>query len=215
LAVVNAVNTTPVTWYVHVDHLNRPFKMTTSTKASVWDAVWQPWGNAHTITGTAVLDARFPGQWFQLETGLDYNWHRSYDPSIGRYTQPDPLGFVDGPSVFGYARGAPQIFVDPHGLSTTPYSLPFPDPDGQPTVPTPKTLCESRCVNSFVTQCMMSGGPGSPASKSGPIGVAVGLVLRTLSAQAIEKQCKEVAKPSCASECRRSAGGGQCPIPSR
>jgi uncharacterized protein RhaS with RHS repeats len=84
LAVVNAVNTTPVTWYVHVDHLNRPFKMTDAAKASVWDAVWQPWGNVHRVTGTAVLDARFPGQWFQLETGLHYNWNRSYDPSMGR-----------------------------------------------------------------------------------------------------------------------------------
>jgi RHS repeat-associated protein len=30
----------------------------------------------------------------QLEAGLHYNWHRHYDPSLGRYTQPDPLGFV-------------------------------------------------------------------------------------------------------------------------
>jgi CRISPR-associated endonuclease Cas3-HD len=119
LAVVNAVNTTPVTWFVHVDHLARPIKMTTATKASVWDAVWQPWGNVHTITGTAVLDARFPGQWFQLETGLHYNWNRSYDPSIGRYTQPDPLGFVDGPSMYGYARGNPQSLVDPDGQDVT------------------------------------------------------------------------------------------------
>jgi RHS repeat-associated protein len=123
LAVVNAVNTTPVTWYVHVDHLSRPIKMTTSTKASVWDAVWQPWGNAHTITGTAVLDARFPGQWFQLETGLHYNWNRTYDPSIGRYTQPDPLGFVDGPSVYGYARGGPQSYVDKDGRTIYTYSF--------------------------------------------------------------------------------------------
>ena len=125
LAVVNAVNTTPVTWYVHVDHLARPIKMTDAAKASVWDAVWQPWGGQHTITGTAVLDARFPGQWFQLETGLHYNWNRSYDPTIGRYTQPDPLGFVDGPSVYGYARGRPQTAVDPMGLQV-PYP-PFPD----------------------------------------------------------------------------------------
>jgi hypothetical protein len=59
LAVVSAVNTaTPATWWVSVD-------LTTSTKASVWDAVWQPWGGIHGITGSASLDARFPGQWFQ------------------------------------------------------------------------------------------------------------------------------------------------------
>jgi RHS repeat-associated protein len=117
IAVVNAVNTaTPATWYVSVDHLNRPIKMTDAAKASVWDAVWQPWGGVHSITGTASLDARLPGQWFQAETGLHYNWHRQYDPTVGRYTQPDPLGFVDGPSVYGYVGGLPQQLLDPDGL---------------------------------------------------------------------------------------------------
>jgi RHS repeat-associated protein len=89
--------------------------MTDAAKASVWDAVWQPWGGVHSITGTASLDARLPGQWFQAETGLHYNWHRQYDPTVGRYTQPDPLGFVDGPSVYGYARGRPATSVDRDG----------------------------------------------------------------------------------------------------
>ncbi len=105
---------------VHVDHLNRPVKMTNAAKASVWDAVWLPWGGAHSITGTATMNARFPGQWFQLEAGLHYNWHRSYDPTIGRYTQPDPLGFVDGPSVYGYVRGTPLAAVDLDGRQTVP-----------------------------------------------------------------------------------------------
>ena len=61
------------------------------------------------------MDLRFPGQWFQPEAGLHYNWHRHYDPSTGRYTQPDPLGFVDGPSVYGYAGGSPTEWVDPDG----------------------------------------------------------------------------------------------------
>jgi hypothetical protein len=49
-----------------VDHLNRPIKMTNAAKASVWDAVWQPFGGAHSITGSATLNARLPGQWFQM-----------------------------------------------------------------------------------------------------------------------------------------------------
>ncbi len=89
--------------------------MTDTAKLDVWSAVWSPWGAAQSITGTATLNARFPGQWFQLEAGLHYNWHRHYDPSLGRYTQPDPLGFVDGPSVYGYVKGAPQSYVDPDG----------------------------------------------------------------------------------------------------
>jgi RHS repeat-associated protein len=113
LAVVNAVGTASVAiWNVSVDHLNRPVLMTNSLKGPVWTAVWQPWGGAHSITGAGVFDARLPGQWYQTETGLHYNWHRSYDPAVGRYTQPDPLGFVDGPSVYGYAKGRPLSGVD-------------------------------------------------------------------------------------------------------
>jgi RHS repeat-associated protein len=119
LAVVNGVGTTGVAvWNVSVDHLNRPVLMTNSLKVAMWTAVWQPWGGAHSVTGTATLDTRFPGQWYQSETGLHYNWHRSYDPTVGRYTQPDPLGFVDGPSVYGYAKGKPQSLVDPTGLAS-------------------------------------------------------------------------------------------------
>jgi RHS repeat-associated protein len=119
IAVVAGVNTaSPVTLYVHVDHLHRPIRMTNAAKATVWSAVWLPWGGVHSITGTETLNARFPGQWFQIENGLHYNWHRHYDSSIGRYTQPDPLGFVDGPSVYGYAKNAPQNSVDPTGQWT-------------------------------------------------------------------------------------------------
>ncbi len=116
MATVEAVNTVaPILYHVHTDHLHRPVKMTNAAKAVVWDAVWQPFGGLHSLTGTGTLSARLPGQWFQAETGLHYNWHRSYDPTLGRYTQPDPLGFVDGPSVYGYAGGSPQVYVDPDG----------------------------------------------------------------------------------------------------
>ncbi len=116
VAVVEGVNTaSPQTWYVAVDHLHRPIRMTNAAKAVMWSATWTPWGAPHAITGAAVLDARFPGQWFQLESGLHYNWHRHYDPTLGRYTQPDPLGFVDGPSVYGYAKSGPVGYIDRDG----------------------------------------------------------------------------------------------------
>ena len=60
-----------------------------------------------------------PGQWFQIESALHYNWHRHYDPTLGRYTQPDPLGFVDGPSIYGYVKARPQQLVDPEGLDVS------------------------------------------------------------------------------------------------
>lgn len=116
LAVVDDVDTvSPKLYYVHADHLNRPVKMTDGAKASVWDAVWLPFGGAHSITGTAANNARFPGQWYQLESDLHYNWHRSYDPTTGRYNKADPLGLVDGPSIYAYAHNSPQMLVDPDG----------------------------------------------------------------------------------------------------
>ena len=108
IAVVADVDTaTPKLWFVHADHLDRPIKMTDGAKAPVWDAIWLPFGQPHSITGPASLDMRFPGQWFQAESGLHYNWHRQYDPTTGRYLQADPLGFVDGPNLFAYALSSP------------------------------------------------------------------------------------------------------------
>jgi len=116
LAVVDGVNTaSPQLYYVHTDHINRPIRMSTTAKVMVWQAEWDPWGGVQSLTGSLAQNLRFPGQWFQIETGLHYNWHRHYDPSIGRYTQPDPLGFVDGPSVYAYAKSSPQDNVDPDG----------------------------------------------------------------------------------------------------
>jgi RHS repeat-associated protein len=114
LAVVN-VSATPVVYQVHTDHLGRPIRMTDAAKATIWQATWKPWGEVQSITGAVANNLRFPGQYFQLETGLAYNWHRTYDPVTGRYTQPDPLRFVDGPSIYAYAGSSPFMFVDPFG----------------------------------------------------------------------------------------------------
>ena len=67
-----------------------------------------------TTTGTPIT-ARFPGQWFQSESGLHQNWMRDYDPTTGRYLQADPLGLVDGASVYGYALQNPGRWTDPRG----------------------------------------------------------------------------------------------------
>ncbi|MEM7499035.1 MAG: RHS repeat-associated core domain-containing protein, partial [Pseudomonadota bacterium] len=81
---------------------------------------YAPFGALEEITtDTFSLESqhlRFPGQWFQSETGLHQNWHRDYDPRTGRYLQADPLGLVDGPSVYGYVRQRPFSAVDPNGL---------------------------------------------------------------------------------------------------
>jgi RHS repeat-associated protein len=58
--------------------------MTDASKAIVWDAVYTPFGQVHSITGTATNNQRFPGQYFDQETGYHYNYFRDYDPTTGR-----------------------------------------------------------------------------------------------------------------------------------
>lgn len=79
----------------------------------VWEASYLPFGGVHASTGG--IDLRFPGQWFQLESGLHQNWMRDYDPTTGRYIQADPLGLVDGASVYGYALQNPGRYTDLRG----------------------------------------------------------------------------------------------------
>jgi RHS repeat-associated protein len=123
LAAVADVDTaSPNLYYVHTDHLDRPLKMTDGSQVVVWDAVYNPFGDVNSITGSASNNLRFPGQYFLIESGLHYNWHRHYDPTLGRYTQTDPLGFIDGPSIYAYAKSAPSDNIDRNGhQSDTPW----------------------------------------------------------------------------------------------
>ena len=89
--------------------------MTDAARATVWQASWKPWGEIENISGTILNNLRFPGQYFQIETNLAYNHHRHYDAVTGSYTQPDPLGFVDGPSIYAYAGNSPFMNVDRDG----------------------------------------------------------------------------------------------------
>ena len=69
--------------------------------------------NPQNVTGTATviqaasfkLNHRLPGQVFDAETGKSYNYKRTYDPAIGRYTQSDPIGLRGGINTFGYVGG--------------------------------------------------------------------------------------------------------------
>jgi RHS repeat-associated protein len=106
-----------VTSFVRTDHIGRPVFATGTTGVKTWTASYTPFGGVRTVTGTPI-SARFPGQWFQAESGLHQNWMRDYDPTTGRYLQADPLGLVDGASVYGYALQSPMMYADPRGLYT-------------------------------------------------------------------------------------------------
>jgi RHS repeat-associated protein len=101
--------------FVRADHIGRSVFATNSSGVKVWSATYHPFGGVHVSTGTLPTN-RFPGQWFQSESGLHQNWMRDYDPTTGRYLQADPLGLVDGASVYGYVKGNPGRWIDPRGL---------------------------------------------------------------------------------------------------
>ncbi|WP_236796622.1 RHS repeat-associated core domain-containing protein [Amycolatopsis sp. GM8] len=63
----------------------------------------------------ADIPLRYPGQYFDAETGLHYNFHRYYDPSLARYLSSDPLGLTGGPDPQAYVSN-PLVAMDPLGL---------------------------------------------------------------------------------------------------
>ena len=62
------------------------------------------------------VELRFPGQYYDSETQLHYNWNRYYDPRVGRYITSDPIGLDGGLNTFGYVGGNPLLYYDVTGL---------------------------------------------------------------------------------------------------
>lgn len=102
-------------YYIHADHLGAPQNMTDDRQQIVWDRLSKPFGETFTIAGSASLNLRFPGQYHDAETGLDYNLFRSYDPALGRYTQSDPIGLMGGVNTYAYVGANPMSRIDPEG----------------------------------------------------------------------------------------------------
>ncbi|MGW4562287.1 putative T7SS-secreted protein [Streptomyces sp. NPDC004561] len=85
------------------------------------DIAWRTrstlWGTtAWSANSTAYTPLRFPGQYYDPETGLHYNYFRHYDPQTARYLTPDPLGLTPAPNPATYVHN-PNTWVDPLGLA--------------------------------------------------------------------------------------------------
>lgn len=120
IAVIDSTSGSPVTYYIHAGQLDEPQVMTDASQATIWNAYMSPFGQAQVFTsGSAVLDLRLPGQWFQAEaagSGLNQNNHRDYDPSLGRYIEADPRGVNAGPNPYAYVDGKVFDLADFWGL---------------------------------------------------------------------------------------------------
>ena len=117
-------------YYFHNDQLGSPLKLTDGNQNIVWDGLKTPFGEIMSATGSVDNSLRFPGQYFDSETGLHQNWFRDYDPVSGRYTQSDPIGIRGGVNLYGYVEQNPISNYDILGLYT--WALPRPIFGGRP-----------------------------------------------------------------------------------
>jgi RHS repeat-associated protein len=78
-------------YYYHSDHLGTSMLMTDETGTTVWEGEYLPFGEVLSVTGPVTNNLRFPGQYYDGETGLHYNYFRDYKPEIGRYVEADPI----------------------------------------------------------------------------------------------------------------------------
>ncbi|MGD9158476.1 MAG: RHS repeat-associated core domain-containing protein [Desulfobacteraceae bacterium] len=100
-------------WYQN-DHSGTPQKLIETSGFTVWAATYDSFGNCHADIEIIENNFRFPGQYYDAETGLYYNYHRYYDPDTGRYLRADPFG--DGLNLYTYCYNNPTGLVDPLGL---------------------------------------------------------------------------------------------------
>ncbi|WP_143421274.1 RHS repeat-associated core domain-containing protein [Gilliamella apicola] len=104
--------------YFHTDLNGCPEELTDANGKILWECSFQLWGKRiHEIEHEPIeQNLRYQGQYLDRETGLHYNTFRYYDPDIGRFTQPDPIGLLGGLNLYQYAPNG-FTWIDPLGLS--------------------------------------------------------------------------------------------------
>ncbi|MQY16188.1 hypothetical protein SRB5_63840 [Streptomyces sp. RB5] len=101
------------------DLIGTPTELITETGDPAWRTRTTLWGTTTwNRDATAYTPLRFPGQYYDPETGLHYNHHRYYDPVTARFTTPDPLGLAPAPNPTAYVHN-PHTWADLQGLAPT------------------------------------------------------------------------------------------------
>jgi len=117
-----AVMTNGAVYSIYTDQLNSPRAIADSTGKVLWRWDSEPFGTTRPnedVDGDGLAftyNLRFPGQYYDTETGLHYNYFRDYNPVVGRYLQSDPIGLGGGVNTYLYADANPVITSDKYGL---------------------------------------------------------------------------------------------------
>ena len=127
--------------WLHVDHRGLPMMRSDAEGRIVWQQQYGPFGEPEAAAGPVAFREdsarlfgvdpmlRFPGQWADAATGLYYNMRRDYEPTLGRYVSPDPLGLRAGPNPYLYVDADPMRNVDPTGLMLFAFDGTYNAPD--------------------------------------------------------------------------------------
>lgn len=103
-------------FYYQNDHLGSPQRVINGAGSVVWEVKYGAFGDFKILIEIADNSLRFPGQYYDVESGLYHNYHRDYDVFLGRYLQADPIGFFGGINLYIYGNSNPVNNIDPDGL---------------------------------------------------------------------------------------------------
>lgn len=104
-------------YFTHSHHIETPIAMTDTAGALVWRVEYRPFGGVYSQSAATIKNnLRFPGQYFDEESGLAQNGFRDYSAKLGRYIEPDPIGIVGGMNEYSYVANTPINGYDPLGL---------------------------------------------------------------------------------------------------
>lgn len=119
VAAVDASSGTTAVNNVVTDGLGTPRAVVNGAGTAIWQWAYQEnaWGEVAPTSSGYTLNFRFPGQYFDVESGLVHNGFRDYCAECGRYAQSDPLGPFGGQvSTYAYVGGDSLDHIDPFGL---------------------------------------------------------------------------------------------------
>ncbi|HEJ1784969.1 TPA: RHS repeat protein, partial [Pseudomonas aeruginosa] len=162
----------PTLLYLHGDHLDTPRLATDASGQIAWQWQSDAFGRGEALSqGSTQVNLRFPGQYYDAESGLHYNYFRDYDPETGRYVESDPIGLGGGLNTYGYVEANPVLRTDPLGLM-----------QDIGCITPPRSTAE------FWFPCKPGGGAG--ASASGATGLGLWCVLNgTCAANNADEEC--------------------------